>query len=519
VTLPPFTDIQTVAAGTGHFIALTADSGVVAWGLNSSGQTSVPAGLSHVISIAAGNNTSGAVRSDGSVAIWGSNDSGQLNVPAGLSGVKQLAIGTSNVIALKWDGTVVTWGKPDPTQPPNLSRIVAVSAGTDFSAALTIEGQLIVWGSRAAPPTLDSASAISIAATAAIAQKPDGSLVGWGADGFGLVRFLPTAEHFFSFAVSPSCGLAVRLDGRVIGWGTNAGGSPAAAIPSWLPQARAVAVNATEGVAIIAPPEPGRIVNFSILSHTGADSTAFIAGFVLNSTRPILLRGAGPSLSPFGVQDALPDPRINVYRSSTGFLISNDDWSKDIEPVMKQAGAFDYPAMSHDAAVYLPALSPDGYTMEISGGSGAALAEVYDVSPGGPNGSSALINISARTLTGPPPRALVTGFVIVGSSPVRVLIRGIGPGLVKYGITGTLSDPKLELFHDMNKIDENDNWGGAASIAAAFSDAGAFPLEANSKDAALVVQLMPGSYTVQVSGVGGETGTALVEAYLVPRSF
>jgi hypothetical protein len=54
---------------------------------------------------------------------------------------------------------------------------------------------------------------------------------------------------------------------------------------------------------------------------------------------------------------------------------------------------------------------------------------------------------------------------------------------------------------------------GTATIAEAV---GAFPLGAASKDAALVVTLPPGSYTVHVSGVGGSTGVALVEVYLVP---
>jgi len=50
-------------------------------------------------------------------------------------------------------------------------------------------------------------------------------------------------------------------------------------------------------------------------------------------------------------------------------------------------------------------------------------------------------------------------------------------------------------------------------VAATSPVVGAFPLAANSKDAALVLQLTPGSYTVQVSGVGTLTGTVLVEIY------
>ena len=62
-------------------------------------------------------------------------------------------------------------------------------------------------------------------------------------------------------------------------------------------------------------------------------------------------------------------------------------------------------------------------------------------------------------------------------------------------------------------ITANDNWGGAAALQTAFAQAGAFALPNGSNDAAVVVRLPPGGYTVVVSGVGNTTGTALVEIY------
>lgn len=38
----------------------------------------------------------------------------------------------------------------------------------------------------------------------------------------------------------------------------------------------------------------------------------------------------------------------------------------------------------------------------------------------------------------------------------------------------------------------------------------------DSRDAALLTRLTPGTYTVEVSGVGNTTGIALVEIYEVP---
>ena len=60
-------------------------------------------------------------------------------------------------------------------------------------------------------------------------------------------------------------------------------------------------------------------------------------------------------------------------------------------------------------------------------------------------------------------------------------------------------------------------WAGAPALTAAFARVGAFPLaDPTSRDAALLVTLPAGTYTAQVRGVAGATGTALVEIYEVP---
>ena len=109
---------------------------------------------------------------------------------------------------------------------------------------------------------------------------------------------------------------------------------------------------------------------------------------------------------------------------------------------------------------------------------------------------------------------LIAGFNIAGTGQKRLLIRAIGPQLTSFGVTGVLADPRLEIYSGSTKIGENDNW--TADLATTFSSVGAFALTANSRDAALVTVLEPGSYTVQVSGVGGGTGEGLIEIYELP---
>jgi hypothetical protein len=98
-----------------------------------------------------------------------------------------------------------------------------------------------------------------------------------------------------------------------------------------------------------------------------------------------------------------------------------------------------------------------------------------------------------------------------------VLIRAIGPTLAVFGVTDTLSDPRLRLFSGSTLVAENDNWGGQAGLTAAAAAVGAFALSnPASSDAVLLLTLPPGGYTAQVSGANNGTGVALVEVYELP---
>lgn len=127
-----------------------------------------------------------------------------------------------------------------------------------------------------------------------------------------------------------------------------------------------------------------------------------------------------------------------------------------------------------------------------------------------------LANLSVRSPAGTGSDTLIVGFIVEGPSRKTLLIRGIGPTLASYGISGVLADPQLELYQGERLLGQNDNWGSSADAAALLSVAsglGAFPLLPLSLDAGLLVPLERGSYTAQVSGKGGASGVAMVEAY------
>ncbi|MGE5654412.1 MAG: hypothetical protein ACM3ZQ_09175 [Bacillota bacterium] len=132
--LSDLTDIQAIAAGEDHSLALGRDGLVWAWGANEHGELgngylygssrnlpSVVLGLSNVAAIAAGSDYSLALRIDGNVYAWGHNDSGQLGSGAWVSTplytrvqlpsvVRNITAGDSHALAVDETGQIWGWG-------------------------------------------------------------------------------------------------------------------------------------------------------------------------------------------------------------------------------------------------------------------------------------------------------------------------------------------------------------------------------------------------------------------------
>ncbi|WP_414661321.1 immunoglobulin domain-containing protein [Horticoccus sp. 23ND18S-11] len=277
--------------------------------------------------------------------------------------------------------------------------------------------------------------------------------------------------------------------------------------------------------------DTGRLINLSILTTVSPADPFFTLGTVVggagtDGSKPLLVRAAGPALAQLGVNGALNDPKLEVF-SGAIVTASNDDWggTAALASAFGQVGAFPYAAASSkDAASFNPATAAGAYTIQISGvgsAAGAVIAELYDASANGGVTTSTprLVNVSVLKQI-PAGGILTAGFVIGGGSGAAktVLIRAIGPtlGVAPFNVGGAMADPKLELFSGQAVIAANDNWGGDAQLTAVGGSVGAFALaNAASRDAILLVTLAPGSYTAQVSGVGGG-GAALVEVYEVP---
>lgn len=256
-----------------------------------------------------------------------------------------------------------------------------------------------------------------------------------------------------------------------------------------------------------------RLSNLSVRAAMSTGQTLIVGFSVSGGSRAILVRGVGPTLASLGLDGTMADPRLELY-AGNDLIAQNDDWgsSAALAAAFSSVGAFPLQANSRDAALLQ---SVDGSrSVQLKGtGAGVALVELYDTGSGN---SPRLVNVSARNQVGTGDRVLIFGFFVDGTGTKSVLIRAIGPRLADLGVTGVLSDPKVDVFRagTSTAITSNDNWDVA--LASTFSAVGAFDLIPGSRDAALLTTLGTGSYTVQVSGANGSTGEALVEIYEVP---
>ena len=107
------------------------------------------------------------------------------------------------------------------------------------------------------------------------------------------------------------------------------------------------------------------------------------------------------------------------------------------------------------------------------------------------------------------------GAILTGGGQ-RVLVRGVGPGLTAFGITGALPDPTISLVDSSGRaVASNDNFDSnpnGPTPGGLVEGVGAFRLT-SSLDAAFVATLPAGAYTVQLADTASRSGVGLLEVY------
>lgn len=201
VALPDDARVVAVAGGGRHTLAVLADGHVMSWGANDFGQLGRPASSGEIAEVSA---------PDGA--------------PGVLEDVVAVAADTDFSMALRGDGTVVTWGKGD--------------AGQRGTGMLEAPLQPTVVQAPGGAEPLAEVVAIAADGRSELALLEDGTVLGWGANRYGMLgdgtredRLLPvhvkspdgtsSLSGVSSVAIGGQHAVAVLTTGEVFAWGRN----------------------------------------------------------------------------------------------------------------------------------------------------------------------------------------------------------------------------------------------------------------------------------------------------------
>lgn len=417
---------------------------------------------------------------------------------------------------------ILSVGGPD--EPPRAAQLLPVtliaSIGTNGSVTGTLAG--------GASATLSGAVAPVSGGTLGVAGYYQA-----GASANGAVAYTIAGPNGVAFVVAQAGAVIDGGSGTVTSGGAVSVATGRSTINENIAADTGLLTGNSSGVIVATALSGGsdaalarqRLVNISSRARVASGAEVAIAGFVISGqeSKPVLIRAVGPTLgaAPFNVPGALTTPRLELFRGSTSLAVNTGISASraSIDAAGAQVGAFQLGAAGTDAAI-VTTLAPGAYTAIVSStttAAGVVLVEVYDLSGGAPG--QKLLNISTRAAAGVNENQLIAGFVVPPGSAKRVLVRGVGPGLGQFSLTGLLAQPTLTLNRTgaTAPVATNTNWSNSADSTAirdASAQVGAFPLVNN--DSAVLVTLPPGNYTAQVTGANNATGVALIEVYELP---
>jgi uncharacterized delta-60 repeat protein len=210
-----------------------------------------------------------------------------------------------------------------------------------------------------------------------------------------------------------------------------------------------------------------------------------------------------------------------VYVRARGLVLTSQNGSAHMielywQFLLSTVSGTDYTGTAMDLAGSTTTSGTTSGQSTIAFGSTISASSVTDAGTGTQQSDAAtaagrFISLSARaTVSNGYP--LITGFVISGSGQKSVLLRAVGPGLSGL-VPAPLAAPRMQVYTSATPLlSVNTGWDGSSSLIAVINRLGALPLKVGSADAATLMTLSPGSYTVVVPD-GQGSGTVLAEVY------
>jgi hypothetical protein len=403
-----------------------------------------------------------------------------------------------NPAAINEGGSTTVNPASGPSDNGTIQSVVVQSQGT-YTGTISVDSAGIVSISNAAPAGTHT---ITIRATDNCGKTTDASF----ALSVTAVPVSPTPTPTATATATPTATATATATPTATATATPTATATATASPTATPTATPTGTPTST---------PAQALNISTRLRVEIGDKVMIGGFIIrgNSSKAVVLRGIGPSLTNSGIPAAnvLNDPALELHGPNGALITSNDNW-KD-SPQKSQIEGTIYQPTDDREAVIVATLQPGAYTAVLSGvggTTGIGLVEIYDNNQAV---DSDLANISTRGFVQTNDNVMIGGFVLgANNNATRIAVRALGPSLSSFGLTNLMADPTLEL-HNANGtvMISNDDWPtdpGAAQLTAN----GLAPL--NPKESAIFTALAPpGQFTAIVAGKNGGIGIALVEIY------
>lgn len=193
----------------------------------------------------------------------------------------------------------------------------------------------------------------------------------------------------------------------------------------------------------------GSLANICTRVRVGGNDNVLIGGFIVTgasgTTKKVLIRAMGPSLTQFAVSGALPDTNLEVH-DSTGKVYTNDNWKTAAPGQPSQQAEMQASGLArlNDLETAIIVSVPPGNTTAIVSGKGGAtgigLAEVYDLDTAS---AARIANISTRGRVETGDDVMIGGVIVLEPNPGRVVVRAIAPFLG--GVRGSERPPESAI--------------------------------------------------------------------------
>jgi PKD repeat protein len=301
-------------------------------------------------------------------------------------------------------------GSPDVTQAsPMISHTYKHGGG--FFATLTVKDSKGLQSANVASAEIEVAAQLLNLSTRLQVQPGDNALIG------GFIIRGSEKKKVILRGIGPSLGVPGKLDDPMIqlfnssnvniagndDWKTDQQNVESTGLAPSNDRESAIVItldpgdytvvmrgkNNSSGIGVVEVYDIGlaanaRLANVSSRGFIGTGDNVLIGGFFAGpqtaAVTGVVFRAIGPSLTKFGVPQAMQDPMIEIHDRDGTTIASNDDWESSQKSDIEGVGLA--PSDSRESAILLRNFDPGPYTAIVRGKNnttGVGLVEIYDV--------------------------------------------------------------------------------------------------------------------------------------------